>query len=136
MSKTKQKMDPRCPRQLTSMPRTFCPMAVQRLKVLRNAGRELSEAEESSCPGCPWAIDFQMANYCFFQYMAEFGDKTLSDIEIATMNNISVETVKKIEKTALNKIKEDPTFTTIKENNDGEAIVPDFNSEEDFKIFK
>lgn len=106
-NKLKHKMDSRCPRQLENCPGTWCPLAVLRLKALRNAGRELTEEEENKLPGCCWAVDHQLANYCFFNFISEYvNDKTLSDMEIASLMNVSTDTVKKIEKTALNKFKE------------------------------
>lgn len=107
-------MDTRCPRQLEDMPDTWCELAVLRLKAIRNAGRELTEEEESKLPGCPWAIDHQLANYCFFKYILEYtGDKTPSDMEIASLLNVSTETVKKIEKTALDKMRTDDAFSDM-----------------------
>lgn len=129
-------MDRRCPMKMEHHPDNFCPLAVMRLKALRNAGRELTEEEESLLPGCPWAVNHQMSNYCFFKYMAEYGaDKQTSEIEVAAMNNISVETVKKIEKTGINKIRQDDTFSGIKGPNDREAVMSDSGSE-DYKIYE
>ena len=103
MSKTPaSKMDERCPRRLEEMPNSWCPLAVMRLKAIRNAGRELTEEEEALLPGCPWAVDHQLAHYCLFEYLAKFtSEKSVSDIELAALLNVSVDTVKKIEKTAL-----------------------------------
>jgi hypothetical protein len=113
----KQQMDPRCPRGLKCFPGTWCPLAVLRLKAMRNADHEISQEEEDRLPGCPWAVDHQMSNYCFFKFMDEYaGDKPLSDIEIASLNNLSVETVKKTEKIALTKMKEHSTMATIKDD--------------------
>jgi DNA-directed RNA polymerase sigma subunit (sigma70/sigma32) len=53
-----------------------------------------------------------MSNYCFFNYVKDYLNSPPSDKEIAHMNNISVETVKKVEKEALAKVKE---FRTIKD---------------------
>lgn len=120
------KMDKRCPRHLESMPSTWCPLAVLRLKAIRNAGRELSEEEESKLPGCPWAVDHQLAHYCFFKYVTEFAqDKSISDIELAALLNVSVETIKKIEKNALSKMRDHDTFSQMKVEN--EPIVPDID---------
>src|SRR5579863_1393452 len=103
----KIKMDPRCPRALEKHPDSFCPLAVMRLKAIRNAGRELTEDEENKLPGCPWAVNHQLANYCFFKYITEYVDeKTPSDVEIASLNNVSIDTVKKTEKSALTKMRE------------------------------
>jgi hypothetical protein len=118
------------------MPDTWCPLAVLRLKAIRNAGRELTEEEEAKLPGCPWAIDHQLANYCFFKYVSEYsGDKAPSDVEIAALLNVSIDTVKKLEKNGLSKIREDEVFKTIKEEHSGEAIIQDRDSDS-FNIVK
>ena len=109
--KSVSKMDARCPRQLDTVPESWCPLAVLRLKAIRNAGRELTEEEEEKLPGCSWAVDHQLANYCFFNYVADFAsEKTPSDMEVASLLNVSVETIKKIEKVALEKMKNSPEF--------------------------
>ena len=119
----KTPMDERCPRQLEEMPDSFCPLAVQRLRAIRTAGRELTEEEESNSGGCCWAVNSQMANYCFFKYIDEFAsEQTLSDVEVAALNCLSVETVKKIEKEAMNKIKNKEEFANLRKDLDGESI--------------
>lgn len=115
-------MDPRCPRQLKDMPQSYCPLAVTRLRAIRTAGRELTEEEENTLPGCPWAVNSQMANYCFFKYIDEFaGEQTLSDVEVAALNCLSVETVKKIEKEAMSKIRNREEFANLKKDLQGES---------------
>ena len=106
MSKEDNEMDKRCPRKLEELPCDYCPLAVMRLKALRNSSKELTEVEENKLPGCPWAVNHQMSNYCFFKYTKEYLHTPPSDKEIAHMNNVSVDTVKSVEKEALNKIKE------------------------------
>ena len=131
------KMDPRCPRGLEKHPETFCHLAVLRLKAIRNAGKELTEEEEAALPGCPWAVNHQLANYCFFKYIAEYVDeKTPSDIEIASLNNISVDTVKKIEKSALTKMRATEGVKAIKDLHGGDAVMEDSESEDDYKIYR
>lgn len=126
-------MDPRCPRNLDSTPETFCPLAVVRLRAIRTAENELSEEEENKLPGCPWAVNSQMANYCFFKWLEEFASETtLSDVEIASLNCLSIETVKKVEKEALNKLRSRQEFQQLKEDLNGESVITeswDFNSE-------
>jgi DNA-directed RNA polymerase sigma subunit (sigma70/sigma32) len=101
-------MDNRCPQNLTDFPETWCGYAVMRLKAIRNASKELTEEEEAKLVGCPWAINNQCSNYCFFQYVeSDLPERTLSDIEVAGLLNISVDTVKKIEKNGLEKLKKD-----------------------------
>ena len=127
-------MDERCPRRLEEMPEDWCPLAVMRLKAIRNAGRELTEEEEALLPGCPWAVDHQLAHYCFFEYLTKFtSEKSVSDIELAALLNVSVDTVKKIEKQALTKMREHKSFSSLKA--DGEPLVPDRDSV-DYKIYR
>ena len=113
------KMDKRCPRGLDCMPESWCPLAVLRLKAIRNAGKELSEEEESLLPGCKWAVDHQLAHYCFFKYLTEFTqDHQVSDVELAALLNVSVDTIRKIEKRALLKMKNNASFAQLKSNSD------------------
>lgn len=128
------KMDKRCPRRLEDMPDNWCPLAVLRLKSIRNAGRELSEDEEALLPGCPWAVDHQLAHYCFFEYLAKYtSEKSVSDIELAALLNVSVESVKKIEKSALAKMRSHESFSELKK--DGEQVVTDSDAP-DYKIYR
>jgi len=121
-NKEESLIDERCPRQLKTMPTGYCPLAVMRLRAIRTAGRELTEEEESNLPGCSWAVNSQTANYCFFKYIDEFAtDQTLSDVEVAALNCLSVETVKKVEKEAMNKIKNKEEFVTLKNDLNGES---------------
>jgi len=133
----KPAMDNRCPRQLETFPDGFCPLAVLRLKAIRNAGRELTEEEEAKLPGCPWAISHQLANYCFFKYMEEFRDgTTVSDIDIAAMLSLSPDTVKKVEKNALVKMREHEEFKEIKEGlSKGESVLDEKVSLEDLNVY-
>lgn len=116
-------MDKRCPRKLKDYPDEWCSLAVLRLKALRNAGRELSEKEEANCPGCPWAIAHQVSCYCFFKYAKDFIDCPISDIEIASLNSISLDTVKKVEKQALKKIENSPMINQIRDSYNGNAVL-------------
>ncbi len=135
MSCKDNKMDPRCPRSLEGMPTSYCPLAVMRLRAIRTAGKELTEEEEANLPGCPWAVNHQMSNYCFFKYIQEYsGDKPPSDIEVASLNCISVDTVKKTEKSALTKIRETEQFKSLKESMEGESVVNEHNPDDTHKI--
>lgn len=137
MSDEDNKMDKRCPRALESMPTEWCPLAVMRLRAIRTAGRDLTEEEEAKLPGCPWAVNHQLANYCFFKYIKDYtGDKPPSDVEVASLNCISVDAVKKTEKTALNKIRETEQFKSLKENMEGDSVVSDHPTDDDYKIYR
>ena len=119
------KMDKRCPRQLSDFPNTYCALAVQRLKALRHAGKELSEEEEAKLPGCPWASSHQLANYCFFKLVDEFlpEDKNFSDMEVAHFLNISTDSVRKIEKKAIQKMRDSSIIKDIIDNHNGDQVM-------------
>ena len=124
-------MDPRCPRNLDDVPDTWCALAVQRLKALRHAGRELSEEEEAKLPGCPYAVNHQLANYCFFKLAKTYvpDNRGFSDMEVAHFLNVSMDTVKKIEKKAVQRMRESTGFREVIETYDGDQIMeeaPDF----------
>jgi hypothetical protein len=130
-------MDPRCPRALECAPTDWCPLAVLRLKAIRTAGRELTEDEEAQLPGCPWAVNHQLANYCFFKYIQDYvGDKAPSDVEIASLNGMSVEAVKRTEKAALSKMREAEEFSSLKEEMDGESVVEERSLDEAYKVYR
>jgi hypothetical protein len=137
MSQNKPPMDSRCPRSLKNHPGSWCPLGVLRLKAIRNAGRELTEEEEAALPGCPWAINHQLANYCFFQYAEEYTEsENISDIEIAGLLCISSDTVKKTEKIAISKMKDFPAIKEVKTSLDnGESVLGDKISQEDLAIY-
>lgn len=135
------KMDERCPRKLEHLADQYCPLAVQRLKALRHAGRELTEEEANKLPGCPWAVNHQLANYCFFNFVSQYvnPDKPLSDMEIAHLLSISTESVKKIEKKALNKMRENEVFKEIIDIHDGDQIMADVDNRDgdaEYQIIK
>jgi hypothetical protein len=130
-------MDCRCPRKLKNFPDAFCPLAVLRLKALRIADYEPTEDDESKMAGCPWAVSHQLANYCFFKYMEEFaGERQPSDVEIASLNCISLDTVKKVEKTALAKIRASEVFKNLKTDLDGDSVVEEHSVDDDYKIYR
>lgn len=130
-------MDSRCPRILKSLPDEWCPLAVMRLRAIRTAGRELSEEEESKLPGCPWAVNHQLANYCFFKYIKNYSsEKPPSDVEIASLNCISIDTVKKVEKSAIAKIRDTDNIKALKESMEGESVVTEHVTEDDYKIYR
>lgn len=122
---TDPQMDKRCPRQLETMPGTFCSLAVQRLKALRHAGRELSEEEEAKLPGCPYAVNHQLANYCFFKLVDNYvpEGRGFSDMEVAHFLNVSMDTIKKVEKKAVQRMRESSAFKEIIDMHDGDQIM-------------
>jgi hypothetical protein len=120
-------MDQRCPRQLDCLPDQWCALAVQRLKVLRHAGRELTEEEESKLSGCPYAVNHQLANYCFFKLVEDFSPegRGFSDMEVAHFLNISTDSVRKTEKKAVLKLRDSKTFKEIIDLHDGDQVLED-----------
>lgn len=119
-------MDKRCPRRLENFPESYCPLAVLRLKALRNAGKELTEEEESRLQGCPYSVAHQLSSYCFFKYIEQYYPaQPLADIEIAHYNSVSVDTVKKMSASAINKMRELDDFTDISDIYGDEKIVDD-----------
>ena len=119
-------MDTRCPRKLKQLPDNWCPLAVLRLKAIRSAGKELTEEEEAKLSGCPWHINNQLANYCFFVYASKFmSEQQLSDVEMASMLNLSIDTIKRAEKVALNKARAHPEFVEIKKTYGKDPIMDD-----------
>lgn len=129
-------MDSRCPRQLTELPCSYCPLAVQRLKALRHAGRELTEEEEEKQVGCRFAVNHQLANYCMFSLLENFlpDDKGFSEMEVAHFCNISVDTVRKTEKKAIQKMHDSSEFQEIIEVADGDQIMEDTDSDPEWEL--
>lgn len=127
MTDKPKQMDNRCPRELDEFPDTWCSLAVQRLKALRHTDKELTEEEEARLPGCPWAVNHQLANYCFFKLIAQHmpNTKTVSDMEVAHYCNISTDSVKKIEKKAIDKIRKSDSFQEIIDAHDGDSVIED-----------
>lgn len=120
------KMDSRCPRKLKEFPANFCPLAVLRLKALRNAGKELTEQEEAKLPGCEFALAHQMANYCFFDFMANhYPFKPISDMDIAHYCCVSAETVKKVEKEAILKLRKSSSIQEITDLYETDRVMED-----------
>lgn len=118
------------------MPQTFCPLGVQRLKALRHAGRELTEEEESALPGCAYACSHQLSNYCFFNYIENYlpENRSLTDVEVAHMCSISVDTVKKTEKRALEKMRNIAGIQEILQEYNGEQILNDSGYDTNYSI--
>lgn len=126
----------KCPRKLESLPTEWCPLAVLRLKTLRSAKKELSEAEEAKLPGCAWAIDDQMSGYCWFVYEAyNMPENPISDIDIAAMLHVSVDTVKKTADSAMQKIRSIKEIKEIKRLHSEEPVVSDGLSVSDETIY-
>jgi hypothetical protein len=132
-------MDKRCPLQLDSYPECWCPLSVAKLKSIRHSDKELSEQEEDKLPGCKWHINSQMANYCFFDFADKFipnktEDRVYSDIEIAHFLGISVDTVRKIEKRALQKVRNYPSFKEIIDRYKGTRVLDEKSSDVEFDL--
>jgi hypothetical protein len=136
MNDTKERFNKKCPRQLSNLPKEYCPLAVIRLKWLRSLGREPTEEEELVAPGCNWAINNQMSGYCWFVYEAKFMPETpASDVEIAATLNISIDTVKQVAESAMSKIQSSEFVVEIKKTLDGESVVKESLGVEDEAIY-
>jgi hypothetical protein len=100
---------------------------VQRLKALRHAGRELTEEEEAHLPGCPYAVNHQLANYCFFKLVESFipDGRGFSDMEVAHFLNVSMDTVRKVEKKAIQRMRDSTVFKEIIDMHGGDQIMED-----------
>ena len=115
-------MDDRCMRKLKKPPREFCPAAVLRLRWRQSLGREPSEQEEMSAPGCVWCVRSQEYLFCFFKLMEE-DREPLMDAQIAHMLGVSESTIKKVKDRAISKMANMEEFKEIKEYYEGEIII-------------
>lgn len=115
-------MDKRCVRKLKRSPEEFCPSAVYRLRWRESLGREPTEQEELSAPGCPWAVRSQEYMFCFFKAFEE-DREPLTDAQVAHMLGISEITVKKTRDRAIAKMANMKEFKEIKESYAGGIII-------------
>lgn len=132
-----KEMDDRCFLGLHSMPEDICYAAVRRLHAIKTAGRELTEEEISVLPGCPWAIQHQKSNYCFFKYAKDYmSENSPSDQEIAHIIRCSIEDVKKSNKSAISKIKASQMISQFRESFDDCEVVEGRDSDDFYSIIK
>ena len=115
-------MDKRCPRKLKTSPNEFCPAAVHRLRWREQLGREPTEEEELSAPGCPWAVRSHEHSFCFFKAYSEEREK-LTDSQIAHMLGVSEVTIKKTATKAEKKLANYKPFKELKELYGTESII-------------
>ena len=115
-------MDYRCIRKLKTPPQEFCPAAVARLRWREQLGKEPSEEEEKSAPGCPWAVRSHEHSFCFFKAYDQDHEK-LTDSQIAHMLGVSEPTVKKTADRAIRKISNFPALKEMKELYGNESII-------------
>jgi len=115
-------MDRRCPRKLKNPPQEFCPSAIQHLRWRESLGREPTEHEEISAPGCKWSIRSHGDMFCFFKSISYEKDP-LTDTQIAHLIGLSEPTVKKTRDKALSKLANMREFKEMAELYEGEAIV-------------
>lgn len=136
MSDLSERFKAKCPRKLDKPSCEWCPLAVLRLKALRAAKKELTEAEESSLMGCPWAIDDQLSGYCWFTYEAYHMPETpSSDVDIAAALHISTDTVRKTADKAMQKIKDYGSIKEIRESHADEPVVESGLSVDDETVY-
>lgn len=115
-------MDRRCPRKIKTPPKEFCPAAVHRLRWREQLGREPTEEEERSAPGCPWAIRSHEHNFCFFKAYDQDREK-LTDSQIAHMLGVSEPTVKKTANRAEKRMANYGPLKEMKELYGSESII-------------
>jgi len=115
-------LDNRCFRKLTKPPQEFCPAAIQHLRWRESLGREPTEQEEVSAPGCIWSVRSHEDMFCFFKSIS-CEKEPLTDSQIAHMLGVSEITVKKTRERAILKIANLPEFREIKELYKGEVII-------------
>jgi hypothetical protein len=115
-------MDSRCLRKLKTLPKEFCPAAVHRLRWREQLGREPSEEEERSAPGCPWAVRSHEHSFCFFKAYAESREK-LTDAQIAHLIGVSESTVKKTALKAEKKLAAYKPFKELKQVFGSDSII-------------
>lgn len=76
----------RCPRKLTSYPKTPCSEALKAIEGARNGVEQ----------GCPWFVNDPSARYCFFAYMRDNAGSETQDHRIAQLLLIPDEEVKRV----------------------------------------
>lgn len=118
-------MDARCPLKLKEYPTSFCPMAVLRLKALKRLDATPTEKEEDRLPGCPYSINHQQSCYCFFKYARDYLAKEVPHYEIAHLLGISEEEVYLIEKSAIDKFKNNKAIDQIKQTHHEGGVFED-----------
>jgi hypothetical protein len=111
-------MDKRCPMMLKEYPTTFCPMAVIRLKAVKNLEYFPSEEEESKLPGCSYSINHQQSCYCWFKYARDYLTKDTPHHEIAHLLNIPEDEVYAIEANALEKVRKSAEVEELQKTHD------------------
>lgn len=115
-------MNNRCPRKLKTPPKEFCPSAVHRLRWREQLGREPTEEEERSAPGCPWAVRSHEHSFCFFKAYSQDREK-LTDSQIAHMLGVAEVTVKKTASRAERKVANYAPLREMKELYGDESII-------------
>ena len=132
----RERFKSRCVLKRDELPKTWCPSAVNRLKWIRGLGHEPSEEEEATAAFCPWAIDNQLAGYCWFRYEAQqMSENAVPDNDIAAALNISVDTVKKTTDRAIAKIKDSKEIKEIRDNYGTEAVISQDYSRDDETVY-
>ena len=111
-------MDTRCPRQLSSHPDSWCKLGVLRLKAIKEFQARLSrnptEEEEALLSGCPWCINDQYSNFCYFCYISN-ENKEVNNNEVGHFLNISAIEVEAVLDKAIQKIHSHPDIINYKE---------------------
>jgi len=112
--KTIKEMNKRCPRKLKCFPSAPCPLAVQRLRGLKKASKNVSYTQEAKVKGCNWYIADKDSNYCFFKYIHDNEGEDHSTIIISEKLNITQAAVYSSLNRAIEKLKKTPLYTYLK----------------------
>lgn len=102
MSKALRVMDDRCPLGLQDFPTSVCPLAVERLRAMRNNKGDAQNVKV----GCEWYIASKEANYCFHKYMAQNEGESHATIDIASLLHVTQAVVYSDLTKAVGKVKE------------------------------
>jgi hypothetical protein len=136
MDDFKERFKKACPRKLEELPKSYCELAVKRLKHLRTLDKDLTKEEEISAIGCPHAVFHQLSNYCYFVYEVQsLTESGMGDQEIAKILNISVDSVKAAYNDGIKKMTDSKFAQEIKETYNGDKIIDDFVDLEDETIY-
>jgi hypothetical protein len=87
-----------CIRGLKIPPPTPCALGRQR------AESELHNKNKESHSGCPWFVNSEEHNYCFWSLAQEMDGQQLPDKEIAKLNCLETSEVERVVQTALKKL--------------------------------
>jgi hypothetical protein len=115
MGKTPSKFSEVCPRQLSELPCSACPSALERINAIKAAKLEKKTADVEPTSGCPWFIASSEDNYCFWSYLKKLDGDPATDKEICDLLLINKTTLEKTCDSAINKLQDIKDTEIIKE---------------------